>query len=1779
MLVALLCAGFTSAWGGEEVYKTALFGSSYNSKGVSGYSNVSFSATNAGFTVDVENFNNNNNGWTSIKCGGKNGAYTGTIITAAPIDKAITKVNVTIDAITADNVTSIKLYTSSDKQTWSEAGSFSKTTGVQSVTLASPTANLYYKIEFVCTKGSSNGLVTVSKVEYYFNDSGSTPTDPRTSVTLSFSEETWEVTLGGVGLYPDLSVDPATAESEVVYTSSNSTVAEVANNGVVNAKAAGTTTITASITDSETYQDAEASYELTVIDPNAPGTQNNPYTVAQAKNNTPTTGTSDNVYIKGIVSKFYGNNIMSDGTNYRYYISDDGTTNNQLLVYKGNGLNNVAFSNANDLQVGDEVVIYGKLRKYTSIYEIEAGNFIVSLTRKEVPTLTFSEDQYSVVKNGNLTITATSNSSGTITYTSSNTDVAEVNATTGAITAKTAGTTNITATIAATDDYKSATATVELTVTAPKHTVTFYQNGTKLSEEEVVEDAAIEFPVPAAELYGKRFVGWTTTVITEPTNTKPTLVTSATMGTADVNYYAVYANQEGENTLSTATLTANDNWSGYSEKTIIDDKGNNWTGVIAGQKSNGVFHYGLTKPDDKKDPHLTSPIFDYDITDVKIVATNGSSKERSFLLKDGESEVGTITVNANTSDVELTASLNDIPFKQFTLTASDALQFKSISVTYGTPATYSDYCTTVVKPVAKIANKGYATLQEAVDAAEEGATIDIVDDFTLTTVTASPSDKYNVNVNKSVTINGNNHVITASEGKRGIVLEGEGLDVTIKDLTIKSNKAEACLWIASNLTCTLDNTVLDGTNGKSYNQPLTIGSIDAEGRVKLNVTNGSVIKTNDAGTAHYAIIAWHPADITVTGSKLIGWANVYLKPDAEGSTVKIENSEMKSQGLSGNSNNFATITTECNNSTIEVKDTKITSAAVDGTYMSLLTLGGEGNVVKLLGETTYETNSKEWGAITFNWGSLFKNKLYLDDTTKEALAEYFDGSHQETVDPADETGLYPVSFVPEVYYYWPVEGGYQGGYYNFAEPFENGWLADGEFIALQKNVTLTENITCQLASGTSFNFLLGDYNVTKGDYSVSLKTGVTVLTDKQTDIFSAAEAGYKIVESTTEEGYSYTAEQIQLSAPIIFHDSGEYESELQIAMAGEGTIMYTLNDGEAQTYSAPFTITEDATIKAWAVKDGVASDVTEPKTFTIKEKAKGAVVEDGYYTIQTNEGKYVNVAGRKTVTLVSDTKSAGTVIRVKAEEDGVKVLRSQAVDLPRYAERAMSYVPELVKEVVKKLAANVDDPIIGEQGADLILDKFNKEFDYHLYLEGENNTYRIYGRTPSMKPVVDFYAENKELVDSRLPKLEGFVEEILLKVAERLHHPDSDWAKKFKVHNIWALIVNEENKLTEPVDEASTAKFFTEVLSSEANIWNFAHETAMIYWTKVEQLINDPDPDSESDYADMLENLGDYKKYLEKIPQIRPNFKYYIVSDGSGIDFISEGNEDIINNAARTVWTLTPRTEFDVTFLKDNALSSGRELYTTLYTDFAYELPDGVKAYAITGVNETTGFATKEEFPSNIIPAQTPVLLQATFDAEQTADQTKTLELTTEAGTTPETNLLVGADELINQYEINSSTVVTLLDILSGISQSLADQYNYLARKNAGTVNNKYFFGLTEDDLNLCTYKNENNENDCVVRSLSMGDEKLGFYNNWEAKANQAFLINEINPVKLFLKGDIDRDGDVDNNDLKALVEIVLEKVTVVNNPDDYDFEAAHVNDDEDIDIADVTALVNILNE
>ena len=173
----------------------------------------------------------------------------------------------------------------------------------------------------------------------------------------------------------------------ITWTSSNTDVATIdATTGAVTLIATGTTTLTATFAGNDDYNEATGTYTLTVVDSEGPGSVKNPFTVADAiaAVNNSTYDPNQTYYISGIVSSFYNESIIGDGNNFRYYISDEGTTETQLLVYKGKGLNEATFANADDLLVGDEVVIAGKLTVYNNAPEIAANNYLYSWHRKSV---------------------------------------------------------------------------------------------------------------------------------------------------------------------------------------------------------------------------------------------------------------------------------------------------------------------------------------------------------------------------------------------------------------------------------------------------------------------------------------------------------------------------------------------------------------------------------------------------------------------------------------------------------------------------------------------------------------------------------------------------------------------------------------------------------------------------------------------------------------------------------------------------------------------------------------------------------------------------------------------------------------------------------------------------------------------------------------------------------------------------------------------------------------------------------------------------------------------------------------------------------------------------------------------------------------------------------------------------------------------------------------------------------------------------------------------------
>ena len=167
-MLMLLTISTNSVWGEDEVYKQTIFSAS-NQSGNNSYTN-SFENTTNGFVVTVENANNNNNGWSGhIKMGRKNYTSVGKITTKTAIDRKITKVTLGINAVTSNKINSIILYTSSNGSTWTTAAAFTAAAGNQDATIDANKqgTNLYYKVEVDCASGTSNGLIEISKVDFY----------------------------------------------------------------------------------------------------------------------------------------------------------------------------------------------------------------------------------------------------------------------------------------------------------------------------------------------------------------------------------------------------------------------------------------------------------------------------------------------------------------------------------------------------------------------------------------------------------------------------------------------------------------------------------------------------------------------------------------------------------------------------------------------------------------------------------------------------------------------------------------------------------------------------------------------------------------------------------------------------------------------------------------------------------------------------------------------------------------------------------------------------------------------------------------------------------------------------------------------------------------------------------------------------------------------------------------------------------------------------------------------------------------------------------------------------------------------------------------------------------------------------------------------------------------------------------------------------------------------------------------------------------------------------
>lgn len=242
-----------------------------------------------------------------------------------------------------------------------------------------------------------------------------------------------------------------------------------------------------------------------------------------------------------------------------------------------------------------------------------------------------------------------------------------------------------------------------------KYTATFNVLGTVVgTDANVYEGEAITFPNVTAPT-GYTFMGWTTSAIVGSQNAAPeTLVTSANMGSADVDYYAVFAvgTVSGEGTIELTNSTIQNSRTGktsYGTYTIDD-----WSGKFMINKNGETYSlqlgYNAGTTASAYNSHLTTPECASNIKSITINTNNNTASGRTFYLCSAD-DLGTASstdatygygsTSAQNGSVTITVSGNT---KQFHIYPDGTAYIASVSLTYSS-LSYSGYCTSITEDI------------------------------------------------------------------------------------------------------------------------------------------------------------------------------------------------------------------------------------------------------------------------------------------------------------------------------------------------------------------------------------------------------------------------------------------------------------------------------------------------------------------------------------------------------------------------------------------------------------------------------------------------------------------------------------------------------------------------------------------------------------------------------------------------------------------------------------------------------------------------------------------------------------------------------------------------------------------------------------------------------------------------------------------------------------------------------------------------------------------------
>ena len=428
------------------------------------------------------------------------------------------------------------------------------------------------------------------------------------------------------------------------------------------------------------------------------------------------------------------------------------------------------------------------------------------------------------------------------------------------------------------------------------------------------------------------------------------------------------------------------------------------------------------------------------------------------------------------------------------------------------PATDMEGFFTIGDPhfVAQIGETGYKSLADAAAAVPADGTETTITMIDNETIVGNAGVTIPVGKNIVLDLNGKTVTLSVTESKGSQLITNRGT-LTITD----SSEGQA-----GKLTNVADESLAVGswpTNNYVTNVITNSGTLNIEAGNIISTANGSICYAVDNNSTSYdAILNIKGGYLTSVGTVVRQFCNSTTKQNVINMTGGIVTT-----------NGYAAIWTQLPGSTGQKK---------------LATLNISGGEIIASSYAWYDySDGDSFEAVDYSisggkfTGNIFSYAVYNGVKPGFVTGGLFSpapsSSYIKTPGymfaPSEEVEGYYTLAPAEVDYSWIENGEVIHDYLPFNTPFKKNYLMDGETITLLQDITLTEDLTWNTEGDATFTLNLGEFKITKGNFSIKLKPGQRVNTDKTTSISTfSADEGYAVKDAKDENGkYYYTVEE------------------------------------------------------------------------------------------------------------------------------------------------------------------------------------------------------------------------------------------------------------------------------------------------------------------------------------------------------------------------------------------------------------------------------------------------------------------------------------------------------------------------------------------------------------------------------------------------------------------------------------------------------------------------------